>query len=79
LAYPKARDFVCAGDNNLKLKLDDQERRAVSKSVVDRKTRLIENTEDTTQPLAWRRSWSLELKALASVIRKLRLNDKENP
>jgi hypothetical protein len=79
LAGPKARDFVCARDNNLKLKLDDQERRAVSKSVVDRKTRLNENTEDTTQPLARRRSWSLELKALASVLRKLRLNDKENP
>jgi hypothetical protein len=52
LAGPKARDFVCARDNNLELELDDQERRAVSNSRVDRKTRLIENTEDTTQPLA---------------------------
>jgi hypothetical protein len=47
----------------LKLELDDQERRAVAKSLVDRKALLIENAGDTTKPA--RRSGLLELKAIA--------------
>jgi len=49
LIFPKAG---WAGDNLVKLELDDQERRAVAKSLVERKARLVESTEDTTQPRA---------------------------
>jgi hypothetical protein len=56
----------------LKLELNDQERRAVSKSLAERKARLIENVEDTTKPRAARRLGLLELEAIASVLRKLR-------
>jgi len=56
----------------LKLELNDQELRAVGKSLVERKARLIENAEDTTQPRAAQRSGSFELEAIASVLRKLR-------
>jgi hypothetical protein len=62
---------VWAGDNNLRLELDDQERRAVGKSLAEREAR-IENAGDTTRPRAARRSGLLELKAIASVLRKLR-------
>jgi hypothetical protein len=57
----------------LKLELDDQERRAVAKSLAERKARLIEEAEDTTQFLVARRSAMLELSAIVSVLRKLRL------
>jgi hypothetical protein len=56
----------------LKLELNDQERRAVGKSLVERKMRLIESTEDTTRPVIARQSWLLELAAITSVLRKLR-------
>jgi hypothetical protein len=56
----------------LKLELNDQQRRAVGKSLVERKARLIENAEDTAQPRAAQRSGSFELEAIASVLRKLR-------
>jgi hypothetical protein len=56
----------------LKLELNDQERRAVSKSLAERKARLIEDAEDTTKPRAARRLGLLELEAIASVLRKLR-------
>jgi hypothetical protein len=45
----------------LKLELDEQERRAVDRSLVNRKALLIENAEDTTKPKAVRRSGLLEL------------------
>jgi hypothetical protein len=61
-----------AGDGNLRLELDDRERKTVGKSLVERKTRLIESVGDTTQPLAARRSGLAEIKAIASVLRKLR-------
>jgi hypothetical protein len=67
----KAGDLVWAGDNSLKLELNDQERRAVGKSLAERKARLIENVGDTTQPRAAKRSQSFELKAIVSVLRKL--------
>jgi hypothetical protein len=56
----------------LELEIDDRERRAIGRSLVDRKALLIENAEDTTKPRAVRRSGLLELKAIASVLRKLR-------
>ena len=60
------------GQHSLKLELDSQERRAVAKSLVERRGRLIENAEDTTQPRAAKRSALLELAAIKSVLRKLR-------
>jgi hypothetical protein len=60
-------------DGILQLELNDQERRAVSKSLAERKARLTETVGDTTQLPAARRSASLELTAIASVLRKLRL------
>jgi hypothetical protein len=56
----------------MKLELDEQERRAVSRSLVESKSLLIENTKDTTKPQTVRRSGLLELDAIVSVLRKLR-------
>ena len=56
----------------MKLELNDQERRAVGKSLVERKARLIENTGDTTQARVTQRLGLLELEAIASVLSKLR-------
>ena len=61
------------GDSGLKLELDDHERRAVSRSLAERKARLIERAGDTTQPRAAKRSGLLELKVITSVLRKMRL------
>jgi hypothetical protein len=55
----------------LKLELNDQERRAVARSLAERKARLIEEAGDTTQLPAKRRSRLLELAAITSVLRKL--------
>jgi hypothetical protein len=60
------------GDNGLKIELNDQERRALGKALVERRARLIEHTGDTTQPRATQRAGLLELSAIASVLRKLR-------
>jgi hypothetical protein len=57
----------------LKLELNDQERRAVTRSLAERKARLIEDAGDTTQTRTARRSALLELAATVSVLRKLRL------
>jgi hypothetical protein len=59
----------------LKLELDDQERRAVGKSLVERRGRLIENAEDTTLLCATKRSALRELAAIKSVLQKLRLHE----
>ena len=56
----------------MKLELNDQERIAVGRSLAERKARLIEKAGDTTQPRAAKRSGSLELEAIVSVLRKLR-------
>jgi hypothetical protein len=56
----------------LKIELNDQERRALDKALVERKERLIENTGDTTQTRATQRAGLLELSAIASILRKLR-------
>jgi hypothetical protein len=60
----------------LKFDIDGQERRAVGKALVERRRRLIENAEDTTQPRAGKRSALLELAAIKSVLRKLRGNER---
>ena len=56
----------------LKLELNDQERRAVGRSLAERKARLIEKAGDTTQPRAAKRSGSLELEVITSVLNKMR-------
>src|SRR6516165_9801818 len=61
-----------AGSGSLKIKLNDQERRALGRALVERKARLIESTGDTTQTRAAQRAGLLELSAIASVLRKLR-------
>jgi hypothetical protein len=55
----------------LKLELNDQERRAVSRSLAERKARLIESAGDTTLSRAEQRAASVELSAVSSVLRKL--------
>jgi hypothetical protein len=59
-------------DSGLKIELNDQERRALGKALVERKALLIEHAGDTTQPRATQRAGLLELSAIASVLRKLR-------
>jgi hypothetical protein len=72
----RAGHLTSTEDNTLKLDLDDDERRAVVRSLVERQARLMENIEDTAQHPAARRSGSLALTAIASVLRKLRLADR---
>jgi hypothetical protein len=59
----------------LEVKLNDQERRAVGRLLTERKARLIETTEDTTQPDSARRDGLIELLVVASILGKLRLRD----
>jgi hypothetical protein len=66
-------------DGSLKLELNDQERRAVARSLAERKSRLIEDVGDTTKTFAARRSASLELSAIFSVLTKLALGRNEKP
>jgi hypothetical protein len=61
-----------AGSGGLKIKLNDQERRALGRALVERKARLIESTGDSTQTRTAQRAGLLELSAIASVLRKLR-------
>jgi hypothetical protein len=60
------------GDSRLKIELDEQERRALGRALVDRKARLIERAGDTTHSRETRRAGLLESSAIASVLRKLR-------
>jgi hypothetical protein len=57
----------------LEIELNDQERRAVGRLLMERKALLIETTEDTTQPEAERRAGLIELLVVAATLRKLRL------
>ena len=50
----------------MKIKLNDQERRAVGRLLTERKALLIETTEDTTQPDSARRAGSIELSVIES-------------
>jgi hypothetical protein len=61
-----------SGNSCLKIELNDQQRRAVGRALVERRARLIESTGDTTLTRARQRAGSLELSAIASVLRKLR-------
>ena len=61
------------GDNLLEIELNDQERRAVGRLLAERKARLVEITEDTTEPDSARRTGLIELLTIVSVINKLRL------
>jgi hypothetical protein len=55
----------------VKLELNDQERRAVDRSLTERRARLVEIVDDRTQHPATRRAGSREAEAVASVLRKL--------
>ena len=55
----------------MKLEIDDLERRAIERSLAERRSRLIEKTEDTTLTPARRQAVSRELSAIASARRKL--------
>jgi hypothetical protein len=56
----------------LKLEIDDRERRAIERSLAERRSRLIERTGDTTLTPARRQASFRELSAIWSVLRKLR-------
>jgi hypothetical protein len=56
----------------LELEIDDHERRAIERSLVARRSRLIEKAEDTTLTPARRRAGLSELSAITSALRKLR-------
>jgi hypothetical protein len=56
----------------LKLEIDDLERRAINRSIAERRSHLIEKAGDTTLTPARRRASLRELSAIASVLRKLR-------
>ena len=59
------------GDKLLEVKLNNQERRAVSRLLTERKALLIETTEDTTQPDPARRAGLIELPVIESMLGKL--------
>jgi hypothetical protein len=56
----------------LDLEIDDHERRAIERSLVARRSLLIEKVEDTTLTPARRRTSLSELSTIASALRKLR-------
>ena len=60
------------GLGTLELEIDDHERRAIERSLVARRSRLIEKAEDTTLTTARRQAGLRELSAIASALRKLR-------
>ena len=64
-----------AGDKLLEVKLNDQEGRVVGRLLTERRARLIETMEDTTQPDPARRAGSIELLLVVSILGKLRLRD----
>jgi hypothetical protein len=69
------RSFTSApgrGLGTLELEIDDHERRAIERSLVTRRSRLIEKAEDTTLTPAQRQAGIRELLAVTSVLRKLR-------
>ena len=56
----------------MKLEIDDLERRAIERSLAERRPRLIEKVGDTTLTPARRQASYRELSAIASALRKLR-------
>ena len=63
------------GTADLKLELDQRERRTIGHCLLARRSRLIETIGDTTRTAASRRIGSRELELIESVLRKLRLFD----
>jgi hypothetical protein len=59
------------GPGTLELEIDDLERRAIEKSLAERRLHLIEKAEDTTLTLARRQAGFRELSAITSALRKL--------
>ena len=59
----------------MEVQLNDQERRAVGRLLMERKALLIETTEDTTQPDTARRAGSIELSVIESIVGKLCLRE----
>ena len=55
----------------MKLEIDDLERRAIERSLAERRSRLIEKAGDTTLTPARRQASYRELSAIASALRKL--------
>ena len=60
------------GSGTSELEINDLERRAIERSLAERRSRLIEKTEDTTLTTAPRRAALRELSAIAAALRKLR-------
>jgi hypothetical protein len=56
----------------LKLEIDDLERRAIERSLAERRSHLIEAAEDTTLTQARRQAGLRELATIVSALRKLR-------
>ena len=56
----------------MKLEIDDRERRAIKRSLAERRSHLIEKAGDTTLTPARRQASYRELSAIASALRKLR-------
>jgi hypothetical protein len=56
----------------LELEIDDHERRAIERSLVARRSLLIEKAEDTTLTPARRQAGVRELSVITSALRKLR-------
>jgi hypothetical protein len=65
----------------LKLEIDDLERRAIARSLAERRSHLIETVEDTTLTQARRQADLRELAAIVSALRKLRVRNRrgQNP
>jgi rhodanese-related sulfurtransferase len=74
LTYGRAA-VLAVGTFDLKLELDQWERRTVSRCLLTCRSRLIETIGDTTRTAASRRIGSRELELVESVLRKLRLFD----
>jgi hypothetical protein len=60
------------GRGHLKLEIDDRERRAIDRSLVERRSHLIEKAGDTTLASARRRADLRDRSAIASALQKLR-------
>ena len=63
----------------MKLEIDDLERRAIERSLAERRSRLIEKAGDTTLTPARRQASYRELSAIASALRKLSLGVMDRP
>jgi hypothetical protein len=69
--FPLAKHHA-EGRGHLKLEIDETERRAIKRSLAERRSRLIERTGDTLLTPARRQASRSELSAIWSVLRKLR-------